>query len=117
MLLIDNILLSPARGILWVFEEINDLVQKELDGEAKSITEQLRTLYMQLETGRITEAQFDTREKLLLDRLDSIESSKADDEEEENEDYDEEDDTLDQDEDDEQIGQGKNLTRDKDAAE
>jgi hypothetical protein len=29
---------------------------------------------MQLETGRITEQQFDAEEKLLLDRLDAIDS-------------------------------------------
>jgi hypothetical protein len=45
-----------------------------LAGEATSITEQLRILYMQLETGRITEAEFEAGEKVLLDRLDLIES-------------------------------------------
>jgi hypothetical protein len=74
MLLVDDILCAPVRSILWIFREIRDIAQKELDGEAKSITEQLRTLYMQLETGRITEAEFETGEKLLLDRLDKIES-------------------------------------------
>ena len=69
MLLVDDILFAPVRSILWIFREIRDLAQEELDGEAKSITEQLRTLYMQLETGRITEAEFETGEKLLLDRL------------------------------------------------
>ena len=77
MLLVDDILFAPVRSILWIFREIRDLAQEELDGEAKSITEQLRTLYMQLETGRITEAEFETGEKLLLDRLDEIESRRA----------------------------------------
>ncbi len=74
MLLVDDILFSPFRGILWIFREIRDIAQKELDGEAKSVTEQLQTLYMQLETGRITEAEFEAGEKVLLDRLDLIES-------------------------------------------
>jgi len=74
MLLVDDILCAPVRSILWIFREIRDIAQKELDGEAKSITEQLRTLYMQLETGRITEAEFESGEKRLLDRLDQIES-------------------------------------------
>lgn len=77
MLLVDDILCAPVRSILWIFREIRDIAQDELDGEAKSITEQLRTLYMQLETGRITEAEFETEEKLLLDRLDEIESRRA----------------------------------------
>ena len=78
MLLVDNILFSPFRGILWIFREIRDIAQEELDGEAKSVTEQLQTLYMQLETGRITEAEFEAGERLLLDRLEAIESRRSD---------------------------------------
>ena len=74
MLLVDDILFFPVHGIMWVFKEIGEIAQKELAGEATSITEQLRILYMQLETGRITEAEFEAGEKVLLDRLDLIES-------------------------------------------
>jgi hypothetical protein len=74
MLLVDDILFFPVRSILWIFREINDIAQEELAGEAKSITEQLRILYMQLETGRITEAEFDAKEKILLDRLEAIDN-------------------------------------------
>ena len=74
MLLVDDILLFPVTGILWVFREIGKIAHEELAGEAQSITEQLRLLYMQLETGRITEAEFDAEEQLLLDRLDAIDS-------------------------------------------
>jgi hypothetical protein len=89
MLLVDDILLFPVRSILWVFREISEIAQKELAGEAKSITEQLRILYMQLETGRITEAEFEAREKVLLDRLEAIESRLADEDETEESDEDE----------------------------
>ena len=81
MLLVDDILFSPFSGILWIFREIDKIAHEELDGEAQSITEQLRLLYMQLETGRITETQFDAEEKLLLDRLDAIDSRLKDEEE------------------------------------
>jgi hypothetical protein len=72
MLLVDDLLFAPFSGILWVFREINKIAHEELAGESQSITEQLRLLYMQLETGRITEAEFDAEEKVLLDRLDAI---------------------------------------------
>ncbi len=78
MLLVDDILLFPVHSILWVFREIGQIAQEELAGEAKSITEQLRILYMQLETGRITELEFEAGEKRLLDRLEAIESRLAD---------------------------------------
>ncbi len=74
MLLVDDILCSPFSSILWVFREIGKIAHEELDGEGQLINEQLRLLYMELETGRITEGQFDAQEKLLLDRLDAIDS-------------------------------------------
>ena len=74
MLLVDDILFAPVSSILWIFREISKVAHEELAGESQSITEQLRLLYMQLETGRITEEQFDAQEKLLLDRLDAIDS-------------------------------------------
>ena len=37
MLLIDDILLSPYKGLLWVFEEIHNTAVDELEGEAERI--------------------------------------------------------------------------------
>lgn len=72
MLLVDDLLLAPIRGLLWVFEKIHDAAQEEIAGEAEAVTVELRELYMMLETGRITEAEFDDRERTLLDRLEAI---------------------------------------------
>ena len=74
MLLVDDIHFFPVTGILWIFREIDKIAHEELDGEGQAINEQLRLLYMQLETGAITEQQFDAEEKLLLDRLGAIDS-------------------------------------------
>ncbi len=90
MLILDNLLLSP---LMWIFKEINDTVQKEQAGEAESVTRSLSELYMQLETGNITEAEFEARETLLLDRLDAIHERNeglADDEEDSDGDEEEE---------------------------
>lgn len=75
MLVVDDILFFPVRSILWIFREIHNAASEELGNEAESITDQLRNLYMQLETSRISEQQFDEQEKLLLDRLDKLEAS------------------------------------------
>ena len=72
MLLVDDILFSPVNGLLWIFREIHKAAETELASEEDSITEQLRLLYMQLETDRISMQQFDAEEKLLLDRLDAV---------------------------------------------
>lgn len=76
MFLVDNLLLSPFTSLLWVFKEINEAVQQEIGGEQEGITRSLSELYMKLETGAITEEQFEAEEKLLLDRLDAIELRK-----------------------------------------
>jgi len=72
MLLVDDILTVPFRGLLWVFQEICDAAQQELDHEADDITGQLQQLYAMLERGEISEKEFDIQEARLLDRLDTI---------------------------------------------
>ena len=72
MFLIDDILMAPARGLLWIFKEIHHAVEEEQANEAEAITTKLSELYMMLETGQMTEAEFDAAEKALLDRLDAI---------------------------------------------
>jgi len=69
MLLLDNLLVSP---LLWIFKEINEAVQKEQAGEVESVTRSLSELYMKLDTGAITEAEFEAAETQLLDRLDDL---------------------------------------------
>ena len=77
MFLVDDILLFPARSILWIFREIHNAALEEQAGEADRITAQLSELYMMLETGKITEEEFNTSEKALLDRLDAIKERAA----------------------------------------
>lgn len=72
MLLIDDILLSPMNGLLWIFEEIQNAADQELHNESDAITAQLQQLYTLFETGKITEDEFDRKEGELLDRLDAI---------------------------------------------
>jgi hypothetical protein len=74
MFLIDDLLMSPVKGVLWVFREIHDAAQTELAGESQAITAALSELYMKLETGQISETEFDAREKVLLDRLDRLQA-------------------------------------------
>ena len=72
MLLVDDILLFPARGILWIFRAVNQAAQEEMAGEAEALQSELRDLYMMLETGVISENEYDKREKVLLDRLENL---------------------------------------------
>jgi hypothetical protein len=73
MLILDNILCFPVRGLNFVFREVQKAVLREQANEAAGITKKLSDLYRSLESGRITEQEFDTREKVLLDRLEELE--------------------------------------------
>ena len=77
MLIIDDLLTSPFRGIFWIFKEVYNAAQEEQAGASEAITAELSELYMRLETGQITEKEFDAREKILLDRLDLMQRSDA----------------------------------------
>jgi len=109
VLLVDDLLLSPMNGLLWLFREVHDIVKAERDGEGEAITKSLSELYQRLESGAITEEQFNDEEARLLDRLDAIEArddadhaaaSTDDDDVDEEEDGDDRDDDEDDDEDD-----------------
>lgn len=101
MFIVDDILMAPFNGVLWVFEEIHKAAKQERQNETESITVELQKLYMSLESGAISEEEFDQREAQLLDRLDSLQEVGAvidedydeddeDDEEQEDSDEDEE---------------------------
>jgi len=92
MLIVDDILLFPVRSILWVFKEIHNAAQEEQANEAEAITAELSELYMMLETGKITENEFDAREKTLLDRLDVVQARETDLKDEDQEDEEEQED-------------------------
>ncbi len=72
MLLVDDILFFPVKGLFWVFDEIQNAAEEELKGDASAITGQLQQLYVKLESGSITEAEFEASEAELLDRLDAL---------------------------------------------
>lgn len=72
MFLIDDLLLFPARGLLFVFREIHHAAQQAQGNAADQLRNDLTELYMQLETKQITEDEFTAREAELLDRLDAL---------------------------------------------
>jgi len=81
MFLLDDILLAPAKGILFVFKEIHKQVIKEYYDEEK-IYEDLGRLQYQLDIGEITEKAYYRMENALVKRLEEIEKYKETEEEE-----------------------------------
>ncbi len=77
MFLLDDLLLSPIKGIVWLAEKVRDAGQEESAREGDLITAELRELYLMLESGRIAEEEFDNRERQLLDRLEQLPERRA----------------------------------------
>ena len=72
MVLVDDILLFPMHSLLWIFREIHNAAQQERANESESTTAELSNLYMMLETGKISEEEFASEERTLLERLDRM---------------------------------------------
>jgi hypothetical protein len=101
MLLLDKLFTWPASGLLWVIEELEQAAREERTAEADAIRGELRELYLELESGAMTEEAFDAREGELLDRLETLEEAMRADAEEDDED-DEEDDEDEEEEEEEE---------------
>lgn len=94
MLLVDDLLAAPIKGILWVFKEIENAAHEEQRSRRDAIMASLSALYVSLEQGEISEEVFDEREQALLDELDSMDAqADADDAQDDDDDDDDDGDT------------------------
>ncbi len=73
MFLIDDILLAPVRGLHFIASSIYDAAQEEIENERQALREELNDLYMELETGNLSEEAFEEREEEILERLEELE--------------------------------------------
>ncbi len=71
MFLIDDILLAPLKGIIWLGQKINEVAERELSDEGR-IKEKLMELQLRFELDEISEDEYNKQEKELLARLDAI---------------------------------------------
>lgn len=72
MLLIDDLFASPVKFVIWIMEQVHQAAEQELREEAERIPLELAELYRMLETGQLSEDEFDRRERTLLARLDQL---------------------------------------------
>jgi hypothetical protein len=77
MFLIDDLAVAPARFVLWIVRQVNEAAKEELSGERQRLTAELGQLHAMLESGRLSEDEFDVRERIVLDRLDAVEEHLA----------------------------------------
>jgi len=75
MFLIDDILLAPLNGIIWLSKKIDEIVEKEFSDEGL-IKEKLMEVQMKFEMDKISEKEYNKQEAELLARLDAIRKAK-----------------------------------------
>jgi len=75
MFLLDDILLAPLNGVIWLGKKIDELVEKELY-DPGPIKEQLMELQLRFEMDEIDEKKYMEEEEKLLARLDAIQKRK-----------------------------------------
>lgn len=109
MFLVDDVIFFPVRGLVWIFREIHHAAEKDKAAEPAAITARLGELYMMLETGKMTEAEFDAAEKTLLDRLDTLQAESAGDEDEDEDEEEEDEEEEEEDEDEEDEGESDRI--------
>jgi len=74
MILVDKLLFAPIYAALWAARQINNTIEQDRAAAPERVTDELRELYMRLETGQVNEAEFAAREKELLDELERVQS-------------------------------------------
>ena len=75
MFLIDDLLLAPLKGVIFLAEKINEVIEKETSDEG-SIKERLMSLQLKFEMDEISEEEYDEREDELLKLLGNIREEK-----------------------------------------
>lgn len=75
MFIIDDIVLAPLKGIIFIGNKIDELIQKEISDEGR-IKERLMELQLKFELDEITTEEYDQREAELLDMIEKIRANK-----------------------------------------
>ena len=75
MFLIDDILLAPLKGVIFIAEKVNEVIKKETSDEG-AIKERLMALQLKFEMDEIDEEEYDRREDELLKLLENIREEK-----------------------------------------
>ena len=71
MFLLDDILLAPVKGIVWLGETLDDMIKTEAQDDNR-LKETLLEVQMRLDLGQIDEDEYRRQEGALLEQLDAI---------------------------------------------
>ncbi len=71
MFFIDDVMLSPFKGFMFIAKEVAKAVDQARESDRANAMKDLAMLHQQLEAGEISEEEFDARESELLDLLEN----------------------------------------------
>ncbi|HEY7419797.1 MAG TPA: gas vesicle protein GvpG [Ktedonobacteraceae bacterium] len=69
---------GPARGLLFIAEQIRDQVDEERQGQSGDIEDELMSLAICYELGELTEEAYAEQESALLERLNAVRTEQED---------------------------------------
>ena len=72
MFIIDDILLAPVKGIVYIAKKIQELSEEEIEGTPEKLKRELLELQMLFETDQIGEEEYSKKEKNVLERLNAL---------------------------------------------
>ena len=72
MFFVDDLIMSPFKGFLFIAREVAKAVEQEAEQERTEVMSQLALLHSKVEKGEITDDEFDELETKLLDRLEQL---------------------------------------------
>jgi hypothetical protein len=72
MFLLDDILLSPVKGLVSVCRKVQEAARQDLENQEKGAVAALGELHRRIELGQISEEEFDAEETRLLETIDEI---------------------------------------------
>lgn len=73
MFFLDDVVLSPFKGFLFIAKEVAKAVDQARENDRTAAMKELSMLHQKLEAGEISEEEFDQRESELLDLLEGDE--------------------------------------------
>ena len=75
MFILDDILLSPLKGLAAVSRQVEEAARGDLENQEKAAVAALSELHRCLEENKIGDEEFNAREEALLDRLEAIQDA------------------------------------------
>jgi hypothetical protein len=76
MFLLDDILLSPFKGLAAICRKVHEAAQEDLEQQEKDIMAALAELHQLMDVGQIGDEDFNVRESDLLGRLEACQEAR-----------------------------------------